>query len=257
VAVYTGGDLGSLSEAGCVNYGSPLTFRANAGTTYFFQVGGLFGQSGVLTFNLDTAPAPQPSFAFYPSDPSMFDTVQFYDQSYDPAQVGFQTEEWDFGDGTSTSNPGCCPTHRYPSDGDYTVQLTTTTSDGRTASVQQRVQVKTHDVAISKVTVPQVAKIGQTSSITVGLTNVRYTETVEVQLLKSVVGGGWQQVGVLTQNVPVRKGGTTSFKFNYTFAPEDGALGKLNFQAIATIQGARDAIPTDNTYISLATKVAK
>ena len=32
-------------------------------------------------------------------------------------------------------------------------------------------------------------------------------------------------------------------------------LGKVNFQAVATIQGARDAIPTDDTVISLPTKV--
>ena len=48
---------------------------------------------------------------------------------------------------------------------------------------------------------------------------------------------------------------TTSFVFNYTFTADDKALGKVNFQAVATIQGARDAVLADNTFISLPTKV--
>jgi hypothetical protein len=48
---------------------------------------------------------------------------------------------------------------------------------------------------------------------------------------------------------------TSNFSFSYTFAPEDAVLGKVTFQAVAEIQGAHDAIPTDNTFISLATKV--
>jgi hypothetical protein len=73
-----------------------------------------------------------------------------------------------------------------------------------------------------------------------------------------VVGGGWQQVGVLTQYVPVRgTNRTTNFSFDYTFAPEDATLGKVSFQAVASIQGARDAFPTDNTFVSLPTKVVR
>ena len=65
-----------------------------------------------------------------------------------------------------------------------------------------------------------------------------------------------QQVGALTQYLPVRGGNrTTSFSFSYTFAPEDATLGKISFQAVATVQSARDAIPTDNTFISLPTTV--
>jgi hypothetical protein len=145
-------------------------------------------------------------------------------------------------DGTTTTNPGCCQTHHYSVDGTYKVKLTVTTTDGRTASTSQDVLV-THDVTIVKLTVPQTAKVGQTRTITVGLTNSRYAETAQVQLLKSVNGGGWQQVGTLTQYVPVRGANrTTNFDFNYTFAPEDGQLGKVTFQAVATVQGARDAI---------------
>jgi PKD domain len=144
------------------------------------------------------------SFYYYPSDPSTFDAVQFNDQSYDPGGVGISSETWSFGDGTSSSNLGCCPSHRYAADGDYPVTPMVSTSDGRTASKSQLVQVRTHDVTITKVTVPQTASVAQTRTLVVGLTDNRYPETVQVQLLKSVAGGGWQQVGLATQYVPVR-----------------------------------------------------
>jgi hypothetical protein len=253
IAAYTGSQLSSLSQIGC-GTSAPLTFHADAGTTYYFQVGGLSSQRGVLGFRLDLAPPPAAGFFYSPSDPSIYDQIQFYDTSYDPAAVGISSEAWSFGDGATAS--GCCPTHRYSADGTYTARLTVSTPDGRTASISHDVLVKTHDVTVSKVLVPQTARVGQTRSITVGLTNSRYPETIQVQLLKSVAGGGWQQVGVLTQYVPVRGGNrTTDFGFNYTFAPEDAQLGRVNFQAVATIQGARDALQNDNTFISLPTRV--
>ena len=254
VAAFTGNQLGSLSEIGCRAFGQLLTFHADAGTTYYLQVGGLYDQRGAVTFSLDVAPNPAVGFFYYPSDPSIYDAIQFYDTSYDPGGIGISSWTWTFGDGATAS--GCCPTHRYSADGTYTARLTVDTADGRTASISHDVLVKTHDVSIARVTVPQSARVGQTRAISVGITNNRYPETVQIQLLKSVAGGGWQQVGVLTQYVPVRNGGrTTDFSFNYTFAPEDAQLGRLNFQAIATIQGARDALQNDNTFISLPTRV--
>jgi PKD repeat protein len=256
VAAYTGSQLGSLSEIACRAFAQPLTFHANAGTTYRLQVAGMFGARGTFPVTLDPAPAPVANFAYNPSDPSSFDTVQFFDLSNDPGGNNFSSESWDFGDGATAPNAGCCASHRYADDGTYTARLTVTTTDGRTATTTRDVVVKTHDVAISKVGVPQVASVGQTRTISVGLTNHRYAETAQVQLFKSLAGGGWQQVGVLSQYVPVRSGNrTTDFSFSYTFAPEDAQLGKINFQAVATLQGAHDAVPSDNTFVSLPTKV--
>jgi PKD repeat protein len=257
VVVYAGGSLSTLTQTGC-KFGGPFIFHADAGTTVFLQLANGSGTGGPIQFSVDVAPAPVPTFYRYPSDPSTFDTVQFIDQSYDPGGNGFSSEVWEFGDGGAASSSGCCPTHRYSTDGTYKVTLTVKTTDGRTASISQNVEVKTHDVTIAKVLVPQTAGVGQSRTITVGLTNGKYPETVQVQLLKSVAGGGWQQVGVLTQYVPVRGANrTTTFDFSYTFAPEDAVLGKISFQAIASLQGARDAIPTDNVFISLPTKVAR
>jgi PKD repeat protein len=255
VAAYTGGALGSLNQLGCRTYGQPLTFHANAGTTYYLQIGGVFGGRGTINVNLDVAPNPIAGFGFNPGDPSTFDTVQFYDQSSDPAQVGFSSEVWNFGDGGTASSPGCCPTHTYLADGVYKVKLTVTTTDGRTASSSRDVEVRTHDVAIAKLTVPQSASVGQTRSIAVGLANRRYAETVRIDLYRSTASG-FVLFASSTQLVPVRGGNKTSdFAFNYTFIAEDGALGKVTFKAIATIVDHRDALPTDNEAISLPTKV--
>lgn len=195
-------------------------------------------------------------FYYNPRDPSIFDDVQFYDQSYDPAGLGISSRSWSFGDGASAT--GCCPKHRYAADGTYTLTLTVTTPDGRSATRSRDLLVRTHDVSVAAVLAPQTGVVGQSGTITVAVRNSRYPETVQVQLLKSVVGGGWQPVGVLMQHVPVRgETSTTVFDFDYPFAREDAQLGKVSFRAVATIRGARDAISSDNTSISALVHVQR
>jgi PKD repeat protein len=250
-AVYTGDSLGNLSEVACGS--ERAVFRAEAGRTYYLQVGSFDGQEGALqSFSLELAPDPSVAAFINPPDPSVYDTVQFSSSVFDPVGFGtIQSQEWDFGDGATGS--GCCPTHRYASDGEYTAKVTVTTVDGRTASSTIPVTVRTHDVYITKMTVPQAASAGQTRQITITLTNRRYPETVQVQLAKSVAGGGFATIGTLTLFVPAQK--TVDFKFSYVFTDDDRAVGKVTFQATATIMGARDALPGDNSITALPTKV--
>jgi hypothetical protein len=64
-------------------------------------------------------------------------------------------------------------------------------------------------------------------------------------------GTGFTQAGSLTQSVPARPAGqTTRFEINYTITSADQAIGKITFQANATITGYRDAFPTDNELLS-------
>jgi PKD domain len=255
IAAYSGSP-GNLTQIGCWNFGHPVTFRANAGTTYYFQLAGIYGNMSV-GLRLQEAPPPNAAFGYAPSDPSSFDTIVFYDQSSDPGEVGFSSAVWEFGDGGSATDPGCCPSHRYFADGDYTARLTVTTIDGRTASTTRIVHVRTHDVAVAKMTVPQSASAGQTRSIVVGLSNKRYDEMVRIDLYRSTAAG-FVQFASSTQSVPVRGGNKTSdFAFNYAFTSDDAALGKVTFRAVATIVNARDALPSDNETISLPTKVNK
>lgn len=193
---------------------------------------------------------PVASFAFSPSDPSIVDVVQFTDTSSE--QTAIQSWAWDFGDGATSAAPS--PNHQYAADGDYTVHLTVAYAGGTSQSTQV-VQVRSHDVAVTKLMAPKSANTGQTRSIAVGIGNRRYSETVQVELYKSVPGG-YLLVGTLTQTVPAASGNrTTDFKFAYTFVAADASAGTVTFKAVATIQGARDCVSVDNLVIASPTKV--
>lgn len=204
--------------------------------------------SGVLPAT--ALPDPVADFTFLPVDPSMLDTVQFLDTSYDAN--GIQSWAWDFGDGATATSQS--PGHQYAADGDYTVHLTVT-AGGIQASVTHVVAVRTHDVAIIKCAAPNSAKVGQARQIVVGVGNHRYSEGVEVQLYK-LVSGAPQLVGTLTQTVPALSGNhTTDFKFDYTFSSDDAALGTVTFRAVAIIVAARDCLPSNNEVIASPTRV--
>jgi len=258
LAVYTG-TLGNFLEIRSRSFGFPtqVPFQALAGTTYYIQVarGPISGGTTPMTFRLDVAPPPVAQFFTFTPDPSTFDTIQFQDTSFDPAGIGIATQEWDFGDGTGGT--GQFPTHQYAVDGDYTVGLTVTTHDGRTASTTQPLRVRTRDVAITKFTVPNSAKAGQTRELTAGVRNSHSPENVQFQLFKSVPGfGGFQLVGTLTQLVPVTQGNkTVPVTMSYTFSKDDAAVGKVTFQIVAQMLSGRDALPADNTAIAPPTRV--
>ena len=255
IGVYTGDSINALTEVGCHTWGGRLTLRLNAGTKYYVQVGDMYGGSNWWQFHVDYTPPPVASFYYNPYDPSIFDTVQFWDNSYDPGEAGFKSWSWDLGDGQVAT--GQSVSHNYAADTDYTVKLTVVTNDDRTASTSQVVRVKTHDVAITRFTAPQSAKVGQTRSIAVDVNSRRYVENVQVQLYKSTPGG-YQLVGTLNQQVPVRPSNrTTSFNFSYTFTNDDATMGKVTFRAVASLMDARDALPADNEAIASPTKVSR
>jgi PKD repeat protein len=261
LAVYTGTSLNSLVEIGCRSdwiWWGPLrvTVKMEPGTTYYFQTYFREAYSGwAINFWLEETPPPNANFSYWPNDPNVYDSIQFYNNSYDPVGIGIQSTAWDFGDGATSTE--WSPVHRYVADGAYTAQLSVTTNDGRTASTSQVVQVRTHDVTITRFIVPQSARAGQTRQLTVELNNKRYPETVEVQLYKSTQSG-YVLVGTLTQYVPVRPANrTTIFAFSHTFTNDDATLGKVNFRAVANLVGARDGFPTDNEAIALPCRVTR
>jgi PKD repeat protein len=255
VAAYTGSSLAGLTQLGC-QYGYPLAVQVHAGTTYYFQLGLPDGGGAQIGFKLDVAPPPVASFYFYPFEPSVFDSVSLSSQSYDPASSPLD-QSWAFGDGSSANGP--YQQHRYTADGDYQVTLTVTTADGRQASANQTVSVRTHDVAVLALDAPRFGKSGKAATITAAIGNTRYPESVQVQLLKNAAGGGWQLVGELVEPVPVMKPKkTTSFTFSYEFTAGDALAGKVTFQAVATIVGGPgDANPVDNVVVVPATVVTR
>ena len=254
-AAYTGDALGSLAQVACRTHSGRMTFAVEGGETYTFLIGTLFGVKGNVGFQLEVAPDPVANFSRNIVDPSIYDTIQFFNFAFDPGDVGIASVEWDFGDGSTSTSPS--PTHRYTTDGPYTVRFTVHTHDGRSATGEQVVLVATHDVAIAKLSVPQSARVSQTKSLLVSLRNTRYAETVRVDLYRSTPSG-FVHFASSTQSIPVKGGNrTTDVAFSYTFTSDDAAVGTMNFKAVATIVNARDALPTNNEAISLQTKVSK
>lgn len=254
VGIYTGNSLSGLSQQYCFAeyiYSAPI--QLTGGTTYYFQAGGLYSNSSYLYFALDPLPAPTVYISYGPYEPSSFDTLYFWGGVSDPSNQGIRQWLWNFGDGTTATDP--YPQHRYPADGNYTVTLSVITDDGRTGTASQVIAVKTHDVTIKKLARPKSARVGQTRKIIVSVSPGRYPENVEVQLYKSVPGG-FNYVGFLRQYVDTKPNGqATDFYLGYTFTPEDGQVGKVIFRAVANIEGYRDAFPADNEFISFAVTV--
>jgi hypothetical protein len=248
LAVYTGDSLNNLSQVGCGNFYSRIAFQAQAGVTYYFQLAGLYGDEGQMPFVLEAAPPPQVSIGYGPGDPNTFDSMFFYASLNDPAGVNGFTLAWAISDGTSSDQGSF--NHQFAADGDYTVNLTATTADGRSNSATQVIQVRTREVSISKLSVPQTASSNQTKTISVDIKNNRYSDYVQVMLYKGLPGGGEQFIGTLTIYVPARATRPTTFKFSYTFTSSDATIGKVTFRAVANIVNGRDALPYDNTAIA-------
>jgi PKD repeat protein len=249
----------SLTQVFCYQYyyDSAKVVQMEAGNTYYLQLGTLYDYpTEYMNPNVwlegFVPPPPEASFYYYPDQPSTVDYVSFNNNSWDPYS-GIASCAWNFGDGSVASD--CYPTHRFTTEGDYSVQLTVTTYDGRTGSTTSTVAVRNHDVAITKFSVPQSAQVGQTRSIVVGINSKLHPETVRVYLESSTPQGGWTPLGELRQYVPVRSSNrTTDFAFSYTFSPQDALMGKVSFRATANID-ANDMYPADNQAISFAVKV--
>jgi hypothetical protein len=103
---------------------------------------------------------------------------------------------------------------------------------------------------------PRRARAGQQGLISLGLVSERYQENVVVELLKGRPGCDFSSVG--RKQVLVPAGGprkATEVRFALTFDDEDAAAGRVIFRASASIVGARDASPADNTALALPTTV--
>jgi hypothetical protein len=209
---------------------------------------------GVASFDMGAyeyfAAPPAASFVFAPAAPSIFDGVRFVDTSTSAASI--TSWRWDFGDRTGSTAQN--PTHRYTTDGDYTVRLTITCANSDKSRYSQIVRVRTHDVGIAQVIAPKAARVGQTGSVTVQVSSRYYPETVRVELWKSVNGGAYECVGTVTQAIPAALGRrTTPCKFSYTFVSAD--TGTITFKARVAILGVVDCLPSNNEMLSTPFRV--
>ena len=84
---------------------------------------------------------PIARFSVSPNEPTTSDTVQLFDGSSDPRDVGIAWRAWDFGDGATSVGPA--PVHRYATAGEYEITLTLATFDGRVSHRSSTVHVQT------------------------------------------------------------------------------------------------------------------
>lgn len=275
VRVYTGSDLTSLFPAGLTSsYDShdSQSFVAQAGTTYYIQVGTFVWSQ--QSFKISLAPAPDPylGFSVFVRDggnysllaPSSYDQIILAGYGYDPAGVEIQHRIWDLWDGRRLVNETEIHFSNLP-DGDYPITFTITTIDGRSASYSQTMNVRTHDIVLSRFSLPDVGRPGLTRTVTAYIQNTHYPETAIVEFYVSMPGyyDTWRLVDTKTVSVPARAPRQfTKVSFDYTFTQEDANLGTVNFKGVATIvdengNQVRDALSADNTAISLPVRVRK
>lgn len=252
LAVYTGESLDGLTEVLCTDYDRRV-LAVTAGQTYRIQLTNRQPDATPTRIELAVAPTLKTQISRSVHDPSTLDTITFYQYPYDHVGAEITRVEWDFGDGTTANSPSA--RHRYPADGDYVVRVDITAADGRTGTATLPVTVRTHDVRIAGFTAPTTGRVGQTKPIEVTVANQRLPEHATVVLYRSDLKG-FHEIARATQYVPARPDGTVAFPFNYTFTPEDAAIGRVTFRTVVLLaEGVRDVRPIDNEAIAPATTV--
>jgi hypothetical protein len=242
VSVYRGDALSALSEVDCVPAGSgnkrPV-FTATSGQQYWIRVADDAEGASWYDIRLTTAPALTPNVYLNSGVRSVFDDIAMWPNAGDHLARPLISGELKFGDGTSvrlTSNSQV--THRYAADGDYRLEISATTDDGRSGTGSQTLHVETHDVSLTGLSLPTQARVGQTKPVKVSVVNNRYDEKVVVSLRRKAESGYYEQVGTLTQFVPA--GGRVDFPFAYTYTSADAAAGQAEFEVTANIDGRYD-----------------
>ncbi|MFI6097593.1 PKD domain-containing protein [Lentzea sp. NPDC051213] len=237
-----------LSEVDCVRSGGGYqgaVFSAAAGETYLIRVADVPEESRYFWVKLGTAAAISPRTSASPAPASVYRDVSFNTWAGDPIGRPLVSGTVDLGDGTTYPAATERFQHRYAKDGEYRITTTGATADGRSGSTVTTLKVETHDVTLAGLSAPATARAGQTKQLKVSVANARYDENVKVTLYRAGPDGYEQEVGHLTQRVPV---GRTDFPFAYTYSAEDAATGKATFRAVAVVTDwdRTDANPDDN-----------
>jgi PKD repeat protein len=108
---------------------------------------------------VDRAEAPRAAYALNPPTPAVGDPIYFADQSFD-SDGEIVSWTWDFGDGHTSRLAN--PTHRYESEGTYTVTLTVLDDDGLEGDISRDV-----DVAA----IPSVVPVNNVWAVAIGISD--------------------------------------------------------------------------------------
>jgi len=147
---------------------------------------------------------PVADFSFSPLQPSIRDTVQFTDKSYDP-DGKVVSWSWDFGDGVISTEQN--PTHRYSADGTYTVTLKVTDDGGAVSPPLS----KTIDVVTEKATATRAITTYLPDDITMPGETFRVEVKIYVNMKLNGLGldenipAGWEVKPIDTAGAAFRK----------------------------------------------------
>lgn len=149
---------------------------------------------------------------------------------------------WAFGDGGASDERQ--PTHCYGMDGDYTVELTASTPDGRQGTATAVVEVRTHEVAIESLRAPGACRAGEPMEVVVEVSSSRYDEVVELRLFARVPGYDSYAEQADRTAFAVQAGGArsaTSVRLQATIPAAAYAAGTVTIEAVVVILGGLDA----------------
>jgi len=166
--------------------------------------------------------APTAEFAFSPADPNTMDEVTFVDRSSDDdgEVTGW---EWDFGDGTTSSDPA--PEHRFYQGGTYMVTLVVTDDHGLpSAPVVHPVSVAQAPSVIAERSIDTCLPDDET--IINGIVRVTITLTVNTPVnglsVAETIPDGWAFTAVDDDGATRREvGQTIEWIFFEKFIPDD------------------------------------
>lgn len=133
-----------LSEVDCLAFDTFYAyamFAATPGESYLIRVASSEALAGPFDLELDTAGPLRPLVAAFPGNPTVHtDLTVFADSGIRRRPL---TGTVDFGDGHSTPvTPGQPLKHRYAAEGEYTITVTGSTSDGRSGTGTTKVNVR-------------------------------------------------------------------------------------------------------------------
>jgi len=184
----------------------------------------------------EECPRPTAAFSFTPAEPTIFDEIQFTDES--SVEDGQIVEWiWNFGDGTTSTQQH--PRHRYAADGEYLVTLTTITDKRAEDSTSQTIRVFTPKI-MARRTIDTFIPLDQT------IPKQTFRVTIEIQANVKITGlgldedipDGWEFQAVEHDSAQFRKEdlqwifdevlepGTTKTIIYEVTVPEGTAAGK-------------------------------
>ncbi len=93
-----------LVQLSCGSYYQVTTVQGmTAGATYYVELMATISypwqtyDGNNVSIDIYPTPLPEAYFSYWPGDPSIYDHIQFNNDSYDPAGIGFESCSWDFG----------------------------------------------------------------------------------------------------------------------------------------------------------------